>query len=115
MADENMPLKGWDNPFLRNMPMVAIVRQKGVKNGESVVSDEIRSKRVLFRVGNNVTVPEISTDVELMPGEPGVDQVAGFDSLMPAQFVAVVTTPNQVVFNGSNVLFDGVPVVSGRS
>ena len=83
MADENMPIKGWDNPFLRNMPMVAIVRQKGVKNGESVVSDEIRSKRVFFRVGNNVTVPEISADVEIMPGEAGINQVAGFDNLTP--------------------------------
>lgn len=83
MADENTPILGWDNPFMRNIPMVAIVRQKGFKNGESVVSSEIRSKRTFFRVGNNVTVPEISADVELMPGTTGADQVIGFENLNP--------------------------------
>lgn len=81
MADENTPIKGWDNPFLRNMPMVAIVRQKGVKNGEAVVSSEIASKRQFFRVGNNITVPAVSADVEVMPSQTGLDQVMGFDNL----------------------------------
>lgn len=82
-VDNGMPIMGFDNPFLRNLPMVAIVRQKGIKNGEAVISSEIRSKRVFFRVGNNVTVPTTTNEVELMPGETFSDDVTGFTHLNP--------------------------------
>lgn len=83
MSDATTPLTGWDNPFLRNMPMVAIVRQTVVKNGETIVSDETKSKRVFFRVPNNRVVPAPVGDIEIMPSHDSRDKLHGFDNLKP--------------------------------
>ncbi len=83
MDDETQPILDWNNPFLRNMPMVAIVRQKGFRNGENVVSDEIKTKRVLFRLTNPITVPAMLEDIELMPTNTALDDVLGFNDLAP--------------------------------
>ncbi len=80
-ADPTQPIYGWDSPFLRNLPMVAIVRQKGVRNGHVVISDETKSKRVFFRVPNNLVKPSIVGNVEIMPTNTALDKVMGFDRL----------------------------------
>lgn len=93
--DPNLPDTGWTNPFLRNIPMVAIVRQKVVRNGEVMYSDDTRSKRVFFRVPNNRAIPpQNSTDANGNPGEimpsaitgvggGAIDSLYGFDRLLP--------------------------------
>lgn len=77
------PDLSWDNPFLRNLPMVAIVRMEGLNNGSLLSTKETRAHRVFFRVGNNRTFPSISEDVELMPQGGGFDVAVGFDNLLP--------------------------------
>lgn len=73
----------WDNPFLRNIPMVAVVRMEGVNNGSLLTTPDIRSQRVFFRVGNNRMLPRLMGDVELMPTTNGLSKVIGFDNLHP--------------------------------
>lgn len=94
MADENqVPDTSWSNPFLRNMPMVAIVRQKVVRNGEVLYSPDSQSKRVFFRVPNNREVPAAPLGPDGMPQEimpasvtgagGSLDQLYGFNDLKP--------------------------------
>ncbi|AWY03090.1 hypothetical protein SCYZ1_51 [Pseudomonas phage SCYZ1] len=73
----------WDNPFLRNIPMVAIVRMEGPNNGSLLTTPDTKSQRVFFRIGNNRTFPSLMNDVELMPTTGGLSKVLGFDDLLP--------------------------------
>ena len=70
-----------DNPFLRNMPIVAIVRSVTVQNDETILSDEIESKRVWFRVGNHRTYP--ASNDEVMPCGGVKDITFGFNKKQP--------------------------------
>lgn len=85
MDDEDLtkPIKGWGNPFLRNLPMVAIVRQRVVRNGEILRGDETQSKRVFFRVPNNRVVPAFTDEGEIMPRQSQTDRLYGFNNLVP--------------------------------
>lgn len=74
-------IKGWNNPFLRNMPMVAIIRQKGTKNTHEIISEETQSKRVFFRVPNNTVYPSPIGEVEILPTNTPTDKALGFDKL----------------------------------
>lgn len=73
----------WDNPFLRNIPMVAIVRMEGPNNGSLLTTPDTKSQRVFFRVGNNRTYPSLMSEIELMPDNGGLSKVIGFDNLLP--------------------------------
>lgn len=81
--DLTKPITGWGNPFLRNMPMVAIVRQMVVRNGEVLKGDETQTKRLFFRVPNNRVIPEFSGKGEIMPQGSQIDRLYGFDKLVP--------------------------------
>lgn len=83
MSDPTKPTYDWSNPFLRNMPMVAIVRQRGIKNTHNVISDETQTKRVFFRIGNNMVTPLITDKIEITPSNTTLDTRLGFDKLHP--------------------------------
>lgn len=70
-----------DNPFLRNMPIVSIVRSVSVQNDEIIFSEEVESKRVWFRVGNHRTYP--ASNDEVMPCGGVKDITFGFNKKQP--------------------------------
>lgn len=70
------------NPFLRNMPMVAIVRATSNKNGELSTTPDTACRRVFFRVSNNRLVPAPAGKREIMHGGNALDALYGFDNLL---------------------------------
>lgn len=57
------------NPFLRNMPMVAVAQNVKVVNGEVIKTPLTESRRVFFRVPNNRTYPPLAPTKEIMPSQ----------------------------------------------
>ncbi len=72
----------FSNPFLRNMPMVAIVRATSVKNGSVTTTPDTECKRVFFRVANNRAFPGPTGEPEIMQEGKAMDKLYGFDNLL---------------------------------
>lgn len=71
----------FSNPFLRNMPMVAIVRATSRKNGEVTTTPDTQCRRIFFRVGNNRAFPAPAGQEEIMHKGVAMDTFYGFDNL----------------------------------
>ena len=72
----------FSNPFLRNMPMVAIVRATSHKNGDATTTPDTECRRVFFRVSNNRTYPAPLGEPEIIPTGKAIDKLFGFDNLL---------------------------------
>lgn len=87
------PTTGPDNPFLRNMPLVAMVRPRVTRNGQVLYADETKTKRIFVRVGNWRVTPiprnKDGTTAQVMPSSVtgnqsgACDHLFGFDKLQP--------------------------------
>lgn len=71
----------FSNPFLRQLPMVAIVRATSRKNGEVTTTPDTQCRRIFFRVGNNRVFPAPAGEQEIMHTGSAMDAFYGFDNL----------------------------------
>ena len=72
----------FSNPFLRNIPMVAIVRATTRRNGEVITTPDTQCRRIFFRVGNNRVFPAPAGQPEVMASGKAMDAFYGFDNLL---------------------------------
>lgn len=71
------------NPFLKNMPMVAIARLTVYRGGVATETPDTTCKRAFFRIGNHRSYPPLSNQHEIMPSGSTLDKLFGFTSLEP--------------------------------
>jgi hypothetical protein len=69
------------NPFLKNLPMVAIARVTVYRGGVPVETPDTVCKRAFFRIGNHRSYPLMSDAHEIMQTGGTLDTLFGFSNL----------------------------------